>query len=40
VGSGTAAVSALKQMRKTGCDDEVMVLTMEKHAPYSPMSLP
>jgi phenylglyoxylate dehydrogenase epsilon subunit len=40
VGSGTAAVNALKQIRKAGCDDEVLVLTMERHAPYSPMSLP
>lgn len=40
VGSGTAALSALKQLRKAGCDDEVMVLTMEKYHPYSPMSLP
>jgi len=40
VGSGTAAVSALRQLRAAGCDDEVVVLTMEKHAPYSPMSLP
>ena len=40
VGSGTAAVNALRQLRKAGCDDEVKVLTMEKHAPYSPMSLP
>jgi phenylglyoxylate dehydrogenase epsilon subunit len=40
VGSGTAAVNALKQLRKAGCDDEVIVLTMEKYHPYSPMSLP
>ena len=40
VGSGTAAVSALRQLRAAGCDDEVVVLTMERHAPYSPMSLP
>ncbi len=40
IGSGTAALSALKQIRKTGCDDEVTVLTMENYAPYSPMSLP
>lgn len=40
VGSGTAALNALRQIRKAGCDDEVDVVTMEKHAPYSPMSLP
>lgn len=40
IGSGTAALSALKQIRKAGCDDEVFVLTMENYAPYSPMSLP
>lgn len=40
VGSGTAAVSALRQLRAAGCDDGVLVLTMEGHAPYSPMSLP
>ena len=40
IGSGTAGLAALKQLRKAGCDDEVAVVTMEKHAPYSPMSLP
>jgi len=40
VGSGTAAVAALRQLRSAGCDDEVLVMTMERHAPYSPMSLP
>jgi phenylglyoxylate dehydrogenase epsilon subunit len=40
IGSGTAALSALKQLRKAGCDDEVAVVAMEAHAPYSPMSLP
>ncbi len=40
VGSGTAAIAALRQLRKTGCDDEVLVVTMERHNPYSPMSLP
>jgi phenylglyoxylate dehydrogenase epsilon subunit len=40
IGSGTAALSALKQLRKTGCDDDVTLLTMEKYPPYSPMSLP
>jgi phenylglyoxylate dehydrogenase epsilon subunit len=40
VGAGTAAVSALKQLRKAGCDDDVLVFSMENQAPYSPMSLP
>lgn len=40
IGSGTAALSALKQLRKTGCDDDVTLLTMENYPPYSPMSLP
>jgi phenylglyoxylate dehydrogenase epsilon subunit len=40
IGSGTAALSALRQIRKAGCDDEVALLTMENYAPYSPMSLP
>jgi NAD(P)H-nitrite reductase large subunit len=40
VGSGAAALAALKQLRNAGCDDEVRVLTMESCAPYSPMSLP
>ncbi len=40
IGSGTAALSALKQMRKTDGEDEVKVVTMEPHLPYSPTSLP
>lgn len=40
IGSGTAGIAALRQLRKAGCDDDVTVLTMERHAPYSPMSLP
>jgi phenylglyoxylate dehydrogenase epsilon subunit len=40
IGAGTAAVSALKQIRKMGCEDEVVLLTMENYRPYSPMSLP
>ena len=40
IGSGTAAICALKQIRKAGCDDRVTVLTMENYLPYSPMSLP
>ncbi len=40
VGSGGAALGALKQIRKSGCDDEVKLVTMEDYLPYSPMSLP
>lgn len=40
IGCGTAALSAVKQIRRTGFDDELTLLSMEAHAPYSPMSLP
>lgn len=40
IGCGAAALSALKQMRKSGSSDEVKLVTMEHHKPYSPMSLP
>ena len=40
IGCGSAALSALKQMRKLGSEDEVKLVTMENYAPYSPMSLP
>ena len=40
IGCGSAALSALKQMRKLGSEDEVKLATMENYAPYSPMSLP
>ncbi len=40
IGCGSAALSALKQMRKLGSDDQVKLVTMEDHPPYSPMSLP
>jgi len=40
IGCGTAALSALKQIRKVGSEDEVNLVTMEGHPPYSPMSLP
>ncbi|MBW2207213.1 MAG: NAD(P)/FAD-dependent oxidoreductase [Deltaproteobacteria bacterium] len=40
VGCGAAALSALKQIRKLGSDDEVQLVTMEDYLPYSPMSLP
>jgi phenylglyoxylate dehydrogenase epsilon subunit len=40
IGCGSAALSALKQMRKLGSEDEVKLITMENYPPYSPMSLP
>lgn len=40
IGCGSAALSALKQMRKLGSEDEVKLVTMENYPPYSPMSLP
>ncbi len=40
IGCGTAALAALKQMRKVNADDEVKLVTMEQHLPYSPTSLP
>ncbi len=40
IGCGGAALSALKQIRKSGSDDEVQLVTMENYSPYSPMSLP
>jgi phenylglyoxylate dehydrogenase epsilon subunit len=40
IGTGAAGLSALRQIRKTGSDDEVKLVTMEDHLPYSPMSLP
>ena len=40
IGAGTAALGALRQLRQAGCEDEVTLVAMEPHAPYSPMSLP
>lgn len=40
IGCGTAALSALTQMRKTNCDDEVTLISMEPRLPYSPATLP
>jgi phenylglyoxylate dehydrogenase epsilon subunit len=40
IGCGSAALSALKQMRKLGSEDEVKLVAMENYPPYSPMSLP
>jgi phenylglyoxylate dehydrogenase epsilon subunit len=40
IGCGTAALAALKQMRKKNAEDEIKLVTMEPHVPYSPTSLP
>jgi len=40
IGCGAAALSALKQIRKLGSEDEVKLVTMEDYLPYSPASLP
>jgi phenylglyoxylate dehydrogenase epsilon subunit len=40
IGCGTAALSALKQIRKVNSEDDVKLVTMESHLPYSPTSLP
>lgn len=40
IGCGTAALAALKQMRKVNSEDEIKLVTMESHLPYSPTSLP
>jgi len=40
VGCGTAALAALKQIRKINSQAEVRLVSMESHLPYSPTSLP
>jgi len=40
VGCGTAALAALKQIRKVNSQAEVKLVSMERHLPYSPTSLP
>lgn len=40
IGCGTAALNALKEIRKTNSEDEVRLVTMEHYLPYSPTSLP
>jgi len=40
IGCGSAALSALKRIRKLGSEDEVKLVTMENSPPYSPMALP
>ncbi len=40
IGCGTAALAALKQIRKVNTEDEIKLVTMEPHLPYSPTALP
>ena len=40
IGCGTAALTALKQIRKVSFQDEVKLVTKEPYLPYSPTSLP
>lgn len=40
IGCGSSALSALKAMRAERSTDEVTLVSMEPHLPYSPMSLP
>jgi len=40
IGSGTAALSALEEIRRSASEDEVKLVTMEECPPYSPASLP
>ncbi len=40
IGSGTAALSALKQIRQATTEDEIKMVSMESCLPYSPTSLP
>jgi len=40
IGAGTAALCALKQIRKLKQEDEIKIITMEMHQPYSPTALP
>jgi len=40
IGCGTAALSAIRKIREVNSSDEVSLVTMETHAPYSPAALP
>jgi len=40
IGCGSAGLSALEQIRRLNCEDEVKVVTMEDFPPYSPTLLP
>jgi phenylglyoxylate dehydrogenase epsilon subunit len=40
IGSSSAALSALEKIRAIAPEDEIKLVTMEEHPPYSPASLP
>ncbi len=40
IGAGSAALSALKEIRRVNSEDEVKLVTREEHPPYSPAALP
>ncbi len=40
IGCGTAALTALKRMRQNNTGDQIRIVSMEPHLPYSPTSLP
>ena len=40
IGCGSAALSALETIRSVNQEDEIKVVTAEKHPPYSPTALP
>ncbi len=40
IGSGSAGLSALEQIRRLNSEDEVKIVTMEDFPPYSPTALP
>jgi len=40
IGSGPAALSALEEIRSINSEDEIKLVTMEPHPPYSPSVLP
>jgi len=40
IGCGSAGISALRQIRRAACKDDILMVTMEDCSPYSPTSLP
>lgn len=40
IGAGSAALSALAEIRRVNSEDEVKLITREEHPPYSPAALP
>ena len=40
IGAGSAGLSALEEIRRITLEDEVKVVTRERHPPYSPAALP